>query len=88
MENTNMDPKLCTGSPRLGHDGDYGKIGFSPCKAFVAHEQGKPCNVIENVTEDTPINCNCVPPKSPCQIASCPCGEFISHKVTDPCTAI
>lgn len=89
-----MDPKLCNASPYgVGHSGEYGKIGFSPCRAFVAHEANKPCDVINNPKEDFAHECNCVVPgstkvsRSGCRTASCPCGEFVSHNVFEVCTA-
>ena len=88
MENTNINPDDCTGSQQGGHRGEYGKVGFSPCKAYVSHESNTPCNVIENITEDTPNNCSCIPPKSPCRTEPCPCGSFVSHRVAQPCTAV
>jgi hypothetical protein len=90
-----MKPELCNASPYgIGHAGEYGKIGFSPCRAYVAHESNKPCDVINNLQEDFTHECDCVVPgstkvsRSGCTTTLCPCGEFLSHKVFDPCTAI
>jgi hypothetical protein len=89
-----MKPELCNASPYgIGHAGEYGKIGFSPCKAYVAHESNKPCDVINNLKEDFTHECDCVVPgsekvsRSGCMSTLCPCGEFLSHRVFDPCTA-
>jgi hypothetical protein len=89
-----MDPQFCNATAKgIGHDGEYGKIGFSPCRAFVAHESNKPCDVINNPQEDFTHECDCFDAesnnssRSGCETNSCPCGEFLSHKVFDPCTA-
>jgi hypothetical protein len=89
-----MKPELCNASPYgIGHAGEYGKIGFSPCRAYVAHESNKLCDVINNLQEDFTQECNCVVPgsnevsRSGCASTLCPCGEFLSHRVFDPCTA-
>ena len=77
-----MKPDLCNASPKgVGHAGEYGKIGFSPCGEYVSHESDKPCNPLP-VNEGLINKDNCH-----CMEAFCPCGEFLSHKVSDPCTA-
>ena len=77
-----MKPDLCNASPKgVGHAGEYGKIGFSPCGEYVSHESDKPCNPLP-VNEGLINKDNCH-----CKEALCPCGEFLSHKVSDPCTA-
>lgn len=77
-----MKPDLCNASPKgVGHAGEYGKIGFSPCGEYVSHESDKPCNPLP-VNEGLIDKDNCH-----CKEAFCPCGEFLSHKVSDPCTA-
>ena len=77
-----MKPDLCNASPQgVGHAGEYGKIGFSPCGEYVSHESDKPCNPLP-VNEGLIDKDNCH-----CKEAFCPCGEFLSHKVSDPCTA-
>ena len=77
-----MKPDLCNASPQgVGHAGEYGKIGFSPCGEYVSHESDKPCNPLP-VNEGLIDKDNCH-----CMEALCPCGEFLSHKVSDPCTA-
>lgn len=77
-----MKPDLCNASPQgVGHAGEYGKIGFSPCGEYVSHESDKPCNPLP-VNEGLIDKDNCH-----CMEAFCPCGEFLSHKVSDPCTA-
>lgn len=87
MENTNnkVDRTQCTGSGGVGHRADeYGVIGFSPCGEYVAHESNKPCNVIEN----PPMKSSPPGPKTcQCRTDSCLCGDFLSHKVYEPCTA-
>ena len=51
-----MKPELCNASPQgIGHAGEYGKIGFSPCKAYVAHESNKPCDALINMKAVTMI---------------------------------
>lgn len=77
-----MDPKLCNASPKgIGHAGEYGKIGFSPCGQYVAHESNKPCNPLP-VNEGLIDLENCH-----CKADYCPCGEFVSHRVIDQCPA-
>jgi hypothetical protein len=77
-----MKPELCNASPQgVGHAGEYGKIGFSPCGEYVSHESDKPCNPLP-VNEGLINKDNCH-----CKEALCPCGEFLSHRVIDPCTA-
>jgi hypothetical protein len=77
-----MKPELCNASPKgIGHAGEYGKIGFSPCGEYVSHESNKPCNPLP-VNEGLIDKDNCH-----CEEALCPCGEFLSHRVSDPCTA-
>ena len=77
-----MKPNLCNASPKgIGHAGEYGKIGFSPCGEYVSHESDKPCNPLP-VNEGLIDKDNCH-----CKEALCPCGEFLSHRVSDPCTA-
>ena len=77
-----MKPELCNASPQgIGHAGEYGKIGFSPCGEYVSHESDKPCNPLP-VNEGLIDKDDCH-----CKEALCPCGEFLSHKVSDPCTA-
>ena len=77
-----MKPELCNASPQgVGHAGEYGKIGFSPCGEYVSHESDKPCNPLP-INEGLIDKDNCH-----CKEAFCPCGEFLSHKVSDPCTA-
>lgn len=89
-----MKPEECNASTQgLGHAGEYGKIGFSPCRAFVAHESNKPCDVINNLKEDFTHECDCAETghkknsRSGCVETICPCGEFLSHKVFNTCTA-
>jgi len=82
----NVDHKICptTGDGTSGHAGWYGKVGFSPCGEYVAHESNKPCNVIDGtIINENPID------KSPCECKTdyCSCGEFLSHKISEPCTA-
>ena len=54
----------------------------SPCLAVKAYYK-----------EDFPNECDCLVPgsnevsRSGCMATLCPCGEFVSHKVFDPCTA-
>ena len=79
-----IDPSLCRGSGNVGHDGEYGRIGFCPCGEFVAHQSDKPCDVIKT----TKIKESSLEPKScQCRAEACPCGDFISHKVFEPCNA-
>jgi hypothetical protein len=87
-----MQPELCNASTQgIGHAGEYGKIGFSPCRAFVAHEVTQVCDVINNLEEDFTHECDCFVPgttevsRSGCRTSTCPCGEFLAHKVFDPC---
>lgn len=81
-----IDPNLCDAGRlgKLGHDSEYGKLGFSPCGEYVAHESDSPCTVIDGLTINTGVidltDCHC-------RTESCPCGEFVSHKVSEPCTA-
>jgi hypothetical protein len=77
-----MDPKLCNASPQgIGHAGEYGKMGFSPCGGYVAHESDRPCDLSDMVFEVLPETiCTCM-------TTTCPCGEFLSHSVFEPCTA-
>jgi hypothetical protein len=79
-----MDSTTCNASPRgIGHDGEYGKIGFSPCGEYVSHETNKPCDVINGV----PVNDGLIDKENcTCMTDLCPCGEFLSHKVSEPCT--
>jgi hypothetical protein len=76
---TNHD--TCTGSGQIGHDGDWGLIGFSPCGEYVAHESNKPCDISGVLVEVLP-EANCT-----CRTGYCPCGKFLSHKISEPCTA-
>jgi len=77
-----MKSTLCNASTNgIGHAGEYGKIGFSPCGEYVSHESNKPCNPLP-VNEGLIDKDDCH-----CKEALCPCGEFLSHKVSDPCTA-
>jgi hypothetical protein len=77
-----MKPELCNASTQgIGHAGEYGKVGFSPCGEYVSHEINRPCNPLP-VNEGLIDKDNCH-----CKETVCPCGEFLSHKVSDPCTA-
>ena len=77
-----MKPELCNASPQgIGHAGEYGKMGFSPCGEYVSHESNKPCDLSDIVLEVLPETiCTC-------RTDYCPCGEFLSHKVSEVCTA-
>jgi len=81
-----VDPSLCNAdrAGKLGHETEYGKIGFSPCGEYVAHEINSPCNVINGIPANTGVidtdECHC-------KTDVCPCGEFVSHKVSESCTA-
>jgi hypothetical protein len=83
MENTFS--KLCSGTFSGNHDAWLGKVGISPCGEYVSHESDTPCDVIENpIVSEYPITLeNCT-----CRSEKCPCGDFISHKIADLCTAI
>jgi hypothetical protein len=50
----------------------------------VAHESSKPCDVIDMKTFPGPTD---DPHICTCRTDSCPCGEFISHKIIEVCTA-
>jgi hypothetical protein len=75
-----MDPKLCNASTQgIGHAGEYGKVGFSPCGEYVSHE-------INNNCDPLPVNDGLIDKNDcNCKETLCPCGEFLSHKVIDPC---
>jgi len=75
-----MDPKLCNASTQgIGHAGEYGKVGFSPCGEYVSHE-------INNNCDPLPVNDGLIDKNDcHCKETLCPCGEFLSHKVIDPC---
>lgn len=80
-----MDRNTCTGSVSKGHKAsEYNVVRFSPCNEYVAHESNKPCDVInwETIPESNDDFHICT-----CRTDSCPCGEFISHKITEVCTA-
>jgi hypothetical protein len=82
---SDINPKTCTGSGRVGHyDNEYTEIGFCPCGEFVAHSSDRLCNVIEttDIKESSPEPKTCQ-----CRTDSCPCGDMLSHKVFEPCTA-
>lgn len=79
-------PQTCTGTGRIGHlPVEYGTIGISPCGEYVAHDKNIKCNVIETTElKESPPG----PKTCSCRTDSCPCGDFISHKVYDPCPVI
>ena len=80
-----MNSNTCTGSGSIGHKpSEYNVVGFSPCGEYVAHEGSKPCDVINMKTPPGPTN---DPHICTCRTDSCPCGEFISHKIIEVCTA-
>ena len=86
MKNQKINTESCTsgGNSTGGHEGWYDKIGFSPCGEYVSHESNKTCDVINgNPANDAKINTDpCM-----CMTVFCLCGEFLSHKVSEPCTA-
>jgi hypothetical protein len=77
--------KVCTGSGKKRHSKtEYENIGFSPCAKYVAHRSDFKCDVI-NSTEvievsDLPHDCQC-------KTSYCDCRDFLTHKITEPCTA-
>jgi hypothetical protein len=80
MENR-IHPSLCNASPlAIGHAGEYGLIGFSPCGDYVSHESNRSCYPLP-VNEGLIDKNNCQ-----CMASECPCGEFLSHRVDEPCT--
>lgn len=78
MENTF---KPCSGTHKGNHEGEYGVIGFSPCAEYVAHEINVVCDVIDNPPTLNVDNTPCT-----CRSEVCPCGDFVSHKISEPCT--
>lgn len=80
-----MNSNTCTGSGSMGHKPfEYNVVSWSPCGKYVAHESNKPCDVINMETLPGPTD---DPHICTCRTDSCPCGEFISHKITEVCTA-
>jgi hypothetical protein len=79
-------PDTCTGSGKIGHEGEWGLIGFSPCGKYVAHQSDIPCNV----TEAPKVRKRRFEPIHICQCSTtkCDCGSFLSHLISEPCTAV
>jgi|MesohylFT_1024984.scaffolds.fasta_scaffold00399_1 hypothetical protein len=98
-QNYSDDPKTCSGTPLGGHVGQYGELGFSPCVGYIAHQNNILCEIITETDEMVSVLFlnkvwnqaipDYIEDHDPCQCAttSCPCGEFIAHKVSEPCTA-
>jgi len=88
MENTQpieYNANNCPDSGSVGHKQfEYDGVGYSPCGKYVSHTSDILCDVInstdEIVVSTDPHNCQC-------RTDSCKCGTFISHKVSEPCTA-
>jgi hypothetical protein len=85
----NKDAKTCTGSDngsgKTGHSAhEYENIGFSPCAKYVAHRSDLKCDVINR---KEPIEVLDVPHVCQCNTGYCDCGDFLSHKISEPCTA-
>jgi hypothetical protein len=80
-----VTPSNCTGSDKIGHDGEWGLIGFSPCGKYVAHQSDTPCDVINTVKikKSNPKEVH----YCQCTTGSCFCGSFLSHLISEPCTA-
>ena len=81
-----MKPEECTGSLQVGHTkNEYELVGLSPCGEYVAHWVGRSCKDVKDIQNDNVLNdvhvCRCATEK-------CPCGSFISHKLSDPCPII
>ena len=74
--------EYCLGTPNGDHTHQYGKIGLSPCREFVAHQSDMVCDVINNpITPEIPLTLDdCM-----CRAEACPCGKFISHRASDIC---
>lgn len=88
-----MDIKNCAGVrgdnwtvgvTRTGGHGmeEYSTIGYSPCKRYVSHVSSQKCDVI-----NVPVEIDLEAHECMCGSGKCPCGDFISHKVDEPCTA-
>jgi hypothetical protein len=88
MENTRptkYDATNCPDSNWKGHkDWEYDGVGFSPCGEYVAHQSSTPCDVINGLTI---IEISKEPHDCTCRTSLCACGTFLSHKVSEPCTA-
>jgi hypothetical protein len=91
-----MNGNNCTGSGNIGHKPfEYNALGFSPCGKYVAHASNKTCDISnwERIMglKDNPDGCQMCGAviKTPCtcRTGSCACGDFISHKINEPCTA-
>ena len=91
-----MDRNNCAGAGRIGHlPSEYNSLGFSPCGKYVAHESNKTCDIIkwERIMglKDNPYGCQMCGAviKTPCtcRTSLCACGDFVSHKINEPCTA-
>jgi hypothetical protein len=79
-------PSTCTGSGQIGHrKNEYGQVGFSPCGKYVAHQSDIPCNVTEapKVKSKFKVVHDCQ-----CATTKCDCGSFLSHLISEPCTAV
>jgi len=81
---TDTESKYCSSAGGGVHDGWYGRLGFSPCGKYVAHESNTPCDVI-NSTEVIEVSSD--PHNCQCNTALCYCGDFVSHMISEPCTA-
>ena len=81
-----MNRNTCTDSGDVGHKAwEYEKVAFSPCGKYVAHVSSKPCDVINMETLPGPtndLNHRCT-----CKTDVCACGDFVSHRVREVCTA-
>jgi len=78
-----IEPKYCTESSERWHsEDDYRLVGLSPCGEYVSHWAEISCAGVENITchsdPDEIHNCQCT-------TGYCPCGSFMSHKVSDTC---
>lgn len=83
-----IDPNSCNGQQHgVGHTPDeYANVGIALCCGeYVSHASNKRCDVIETapiVDNSTKIKiCHC-------RADFCPCGDMISHKVSEPCPVI
>ena len=84
MENT-KESKFCPSTGGTSHsDWEYIGVHFCPCGEFVAHMSNKHCEVIKTTeikeSSSEPKTCECRPD-------TCHCGDFLSHRVFEPCTA-
>ena len=78
-----IEPKDCTGSLQKGHtQSEYDTVGLSPCGEYVCHSTDKSCKDVKDIKDDSQPGVIHI---CQCKESVCPCGSFISHKVSDPC---